>query len=70
MGGNAPVRQSDRLVEFTGEAGARRASSGKERYNAFASYPMALPSMRPFLVVGQDRSRALAVGQHGEEKNS
>jgi hypothetical protein len=53
MGGIAPVRQSDRLVGFTAEAPGETilsASSGKERCNAFASHPMALAFIRPFLV--------------------
>jgi hypothetical protein len=38
--GIAPVRQSDRFVEFTAKARATilSASSGKERCNAFASH--------------------------------
>jgi len=47
MGGIAPVRQSDRLVEFSAtRATILSASSGKERCNAFASHPMALASTR------------------------
>ena len=48
MGGIAPVRQSDRLVEFTAKARARR-YFGKERCNAFASHPMALASIRLYV---------------------
>jgi len=48
MGGIAPVRQSDRLVEFTAKVRATilSASSGKERCNGFASDSMALASKR------------------------
>jgi len=59
MAGIAPVRQSDRLVEFTAKARARRYFGG-DTLARNLTYPMALASIRRVLVCRIERENSSA----------